>query len=49
MSENLDGSNNGYFYNGTYNSANPHSLDVPDAKKETYNFTEMLSYITVSR
>lgn len=44
-----DGSNNGYFYNGTYNSANPHSLDVPDAKKETYNFTEMLSYITVSR
>lgn len=44
-----DGSSNGYFYNGTYNSANPHSLDVPDAKKGIYNFTEMLSYITVSR
>lgn len=44
-----DGSSNGYFYNGTYNSANPHSLDVPDAKKGTYNFTEVLSYITVSR
>lgn len=44
-----DGSSNGYFYNGTYNSANPHSLDVPDAKKGTYNFTEVLSYIKVSR
>lgn len=44
-----DGSNNGYFYNGTYNSDNPYSLDVPNAKSVSHNFTEVLSYIKVSR
>lgn len=43
-----DGTANGYYYNGTYDSRNPHSLDFPAGGNENFNFTTGLYYITVS-
>lgn len=44
-----NGSSNGYFYYGRFNSSNPIELDNPSMGKDNYNFTANLKYIKVSR
>ena len=42
-----DGTSNGYFYNGTYNSRNPYKLDYSSGGVASYNFTSELEYVEV--
>lgn len=40
-----DGLANGYFFNGSYNSANPHKYDVPEYGVGYYNYTSNFNYV----
>lgn len=42
-----DGTSNGYFYNGSFNSSNPYNLDYTSGGVAYYNFTSGLEYIEV--
>ena len=44
-----DGLSNGYFYNGTYNSANPHEYDRPEYGVSSYNYTSNFNYVIAKR
>ena len=44
-----NGTSNGYFYYGTFNSSNPIEIDNSFMGKAGYNFTNNLKYIKVSR
>lgn len=44
-----DGTSNGYFYNGTYDTANPKSFDDPLDGNMSWNFTTNFCYIKTSR
>ena len=43
-----DGTSNGYYFNGVYNSNSPKNLDVPEYGYGGYNFTKRFRYITAS-
>lgn len=44
-----DGLANGYYYNGSYNSADPYEYDAPEYGVGYYNYTSNFDYVIVKR
>lgn len=44
-----DGTANGYYYEGSFDSSNPRKLDYPSGGVGNYNFTSNLMYVEVYR